>query len=201
VKLGGGLDLAALRAAFARRGSIRIEGFLDDEVARAVRDACRALAHELRASVSDDLAFQYWGGVLVPEAACDHVLCRFGRWLWDDALAWIGELTGIRIAPPADRVLMSTLYDKGSYLDPHNDWDGRRKVAFVLGLTDSVWPAEEGGHLEFLGCVGARVTIEERRPPGWNTLDLFDVRRPDRNHAIPIVRRRVERRAISGWLY
>jgi hypothetical protein len=197
--LRAGIPLDDLRATFSERGSIRIDGFLDGALVVALRDASRALEHELRVSIPDDLAYQYWSAKVVPEEHCDHLLCRFGRWLWSDGAAWIGALTGIELMPPPGRTLVTTLFDKGSHLDPHNDWDGTRKVAFVLGLTEETWPAEDGGHLEFLDTDGKHIVVVESRPPGWNTLDLFDVRQPTCNHAIPILRRRAERRVISGW--
>ncbi len=197
----GDHDVAGLRATWQERGSIRVERFLADDVAVALRDTARNTATELRVSPPDRFAFQYWAATLVPESDCDHHLCRFGRWLWSDAVAWVSALTDLPLAPPADRLLVATHYDKGSYLDPHDDWDGARQVAFVLGLTDDVWPADQGGHLEFLAADDQAVRVIERRAPGWNTLDLFDVRASARPHMIPILRRRAERRAISGWFY
>ena len=32
------------------------------------------------------------------------------------------------------------------YLDPHNDYDGARKVGFVIGLTETAWPATRTAH-------------------------------------------------------
>jgi hypothetical protein len=197
----GDHDLPALRAIWQARGTIRIERFLADDVAVALRDTARRTGHELMVSPPDRLAFQYWAATLVPEAACDHPLCEFGRWLWSDALAWVSALTDLPLVPPEDRLLMATHHDKGSYLDPHDDWDGARKIAFVLGLTEDRWPADQGGHLEFLGADDQTVRVVERRAPGWNTLDLFDVRDSARPHMIPILQRRAERRAISGWFY
>lgn len=182
-------------------GSLRIERFLADDVIAALRDEIRLQPHELQVGDRVDFAYQYWAHGFVPDAACDHVMCRFGRWLFDDGARWIAALTGIALAPPDDGQVIATHYDRGSYLDPHNDYNGSRKVAYVLGLTDDAWPAEEGGWLEFLEADGGNVRVTERRPPGWNTLDLFDVRAPTRSHAVPLLRRRAERRAISGWLY
>ena len=182
-------------------GSVRIAPFLDDAVIAALREEIRAASHELQVMTRIDFAYQYWQHTYVPDEACDHVMCRFGRWLWSDGAAWIADYTGIACAAPPERQVVATHYDKGSFLDPHNDTNNERKVAFVLGLTIDTWPAEEGGWLEFLSSDGVAVSVAERRPPGWNTLDVFDVRAPTRSHAIPIVRRRAERRAISGWLY
>jgi 2OG-Fe(II) oxygenase superfamily len=194
--------LSPLQAAWRERRSLRVAPFLDEEVAAALLDAARAQSYTVLCELPDPLAFQYLVAPLAPEAECDHLLCRFGRWLWDDGVQWVSALTGTDLAPPDDRQLLLTHYDKGSYLDPHNDYDGRRKLAFIIGLTEDTWPAEDGGHLEFLSADGGGgVRVIERRPPGWNTLDLFDVSAPDRPHAVPIVRRRAERRAIGGWFY
>jgi Rps23 Pro-64 3,4-dihydroxylase Tpa1-like proline 4-hydroxylase len=194
-------EIAALREAWQRAHALRIGRFLDDDAALALRDALRDCLHQLQTPHDDTLSFQYWAFPQQPDLECDHVVCRTSRWLWTEGVAWVAELIGIELAGPEDRILVSTLYDKGSYLDPHNDWNGSRKVAYVLGLTEGSWPAEDGGWLEFLTADDDGVHVLERRPPGWNTLDLFDVRSPDRPHAIPIVRRRLERRAISGWFY
>jgi hypothetical protein len=195
------LDTAALRDAFARTGSIRIERFLDDGVLAALRDELRIAPHTIQVGDRLDFGYQYWVYTYVPEPGCDHVVCRFGRWLFGEGAAWLGEVVGFPLVAPDDRQVVATRYDKGSFLDPHNDYNGARKVAFVLGLTADEWPHEDGGWLEFLASEESAVRVAERRPPGWNTLDLFDVRAPVRIHAVGILRRRAERRAISGWLY
>jgi hypothetical protein len=193
--------VAALRATWAAERSLRIDDVLADGAALALRDAVRACPHTLLMSPSDQLAFQYWVFSQVPDTDCDHVVCRAARWLWTDGVAWVAALTDLALAPPADRQLVATHYDKGSYLDCHNDWNDARKVAFVLGLTEHAGPAEEGGWLEFHAPDGDGGHVVERRPPGWNTLDLFDVRGLDHPHAVSIVTRRAERRALSGWFY
>jgi hypothetical protein len=193
--------LADLRATWQAERSLRIADFLAEDAAVALRDAVRACPHTLLMSPSDQLAFQYWVFTQVPDAACDHVICRAARWLWTDGVAWVAALTDLPLVPPEDRQLVATLYDKGSYLDCHNDWNDARQVAFILGLTTAAWPAEDGGWLEFYDTDPDGGHLVERRPPGWNTLDLFDVRGLDHPHAVPIVTRRAERRALSGWFY
>lgn len=188
-------ELAALRDAWRASPNLRIESFLDEEEARALYEAIRRAPHELQLADVEHLPMQYWAFAQVPDADCDHVVCRAGRWFWSDGVALISQITGLALEPPPDRQLVATHYDKGCFLDPHNDFNGSRKIAFVLGLTEESGPVEDGGWLEFLG------TAPEKRPPGWNTLDVFDVRSPDRPHAVPIVTRRAERRALSGWFY
>jgi hypothetical protein len=190
-----------LRARWRDEHALRIADFLDPAEALALRDALREQTHTLTTAPDASLFFQYWAFTQVPDPECDHVVCRAGRWLWSDGRAWLSMLTGIDLAPPEDRLLVATRYDKGSYLDTHNDWNGARKVAYVLGLTESHGPPEEGGWLEFLTADDDGAKLLHRVPPGWNTLDLFDVRQPDRPHAVPILTRAAERRAISGWFY
>jgi hypothetical protein len=195
-----GEDALALRRRWRERPSLRVDRFLADDAALALRDALRKCEFQIVTPQHDEVQFryQYWVHAQVPDAACDHVVCAAGRWLWSDGAAWVSRLTGLALAPPDDRLLVATVYERGSYLDPHNDVDGRRKVAFVLGLTDTRWPAEDGGHLEFLSPGGE---VLERRAPGWNTLDLFEVTQPIHIHEVPIVVRDVERRAITGWFF
>ena len=194
---------AELRAAWAERRSLRIEQFLDEAVARELRDAIVDLPYRLDAPPPGMFRYQYSSVTLALEEDCDHATCRFGRWLWSDGLARIAAITGMTLVPPPGRQLVAHLYEQGSYLDPHNDFDGRRKVAFILGLTqqEGAWPASDGGHLEFLAFDehGARVT--ERRAPGWNTLDLFDVTGIERIHQVPVITRAVQRRTFAGWFY
>jgi hypothetical protein len=185
-----------------RTRSLRIDGLLVDEDARALRDALRGLPHELRGGGnSPSFAFQYGSLGNIPEPDCDHMLCQFGRWWWSIGLAFVNDITGMSLHPPEDRMVVSTLFQRGSFIDPHNDYDRVRRCAFILGLTEATWPASEGGHLEFLEMDGSEVRVCERRAPGWNTLDLFDVTGTDRVHQVPILTRDVERRAFSGWFY
>lgn len=216
----------ALRARWHNSPCLRVSPFLREDMALAILDALRPQPFTLIATVSATLSFQYWSFGMRPEDSCDHVLCKFGRWLWTDGASWLSTLTGMQLGPPADRVVQSSLYTRGCYLDIHNDYNGARQVAFILGLTPPEPPdarpqtstrtssqtspetgpqtdrtTDPGGHLEFwhMGPHGAELV--ERRPPGWNTLDIFDVRAADRLHRVPLVIAARERRAISGWFY
>ncbi|HTM21629.1 MAG TPA: 2OG-Fe(II) oxygenase family protein [Kofleriaceae bacterium] len=188
--------VAALADAFAASGSLRIDSVLDERAAATLADALAAQPFALK-SPRGDLRFLYYEHAFVPETGCDHPTCAAGRWLWSEAAALAGRLAGAALGPPVDRMVTATLYSRGCYLDAHNDTDGSRALAFVLGLTRDTWPAERGGHLEFLHGLAVR----ERRAPGWNTLDLFDVRAPRHTHRVPMLLDPVLRLAVSGWFY
>lgn len=192
----------AIRDRWRAEASLRISPFLAEDRASAILDALRPQAFTLMATVSANLSFQYFAFALRPDETCDHVLCEFGRWLWSHGTEWLSGVTGLDLGPPSSRLVQSTLYTRGCYLDPHNDHDNVRQVAFVFGLTSEPIAEDAGGSLEFLDKDDrGHVTVRERRLPGWNTLDIFDVRTPVRQHRIPLVVRPMERRAITGWLY
>lgn len=200
--------LSEWRARWRAERCLRIAPFLREDIAEALLTALRPQAFTLIATISATLSFQYFSFTLKPEDSCDHVLCHFGRWLWTDGAEWLSALTDMPLGPPDDRLLQSSLYTKGCYLDVHNDYDGTRQIAFIIGLTRTltggdapVHSADIGGQLEFLRAAPEGAELVERRPAGWNTLDIFDVRAPDRLHRVPVVTRALERRAISGWLY
>ncbi len=194
----GAIDALAKR--WSESGNLRIEPFLAEDVAQAALAAMQGEGMTLKAALSP-LRYQYFELLYTPEDACDHVLCRLGRWLWTDGVDLVSRITGMALGPPPARVMNCTLYTRGCYLDPHNDYDGERQVTYIIGMTREAWPADHGGHLEFLDVDPRRVTVRERRPPGWNTLDLFDVSEPRHIHRVPLVRHPADRRAITGWLY
>lgn len=194
-------ELEPLRQQWARERNLRVHDVLAEDRARTLLDDLRQRPYELRAAEPGRFNFQYWELDVAPCAACDHPLCVFGRWWWQDGVARVSALTGLALAPPDDGHVVSTLYDKGCYLDPHSDAYERRRVAFVLGLSPTPIAPAIGGRLEFLAVDGDAVRVAESRAPGWNTLDLFDVSTHDRVHRVSLVTERCERRAISGWFW
>lgn len=190
---------AELQAAWRQRGRLRIEGFLAEGEAEALRAELREQPFELRVPGPDEfLSMQYWSFALTPARAEVPRCAAFLRWFYGEGRDWLGELTGRSLARPIDDKVVGTLYAKGCYLDTHNDAREGRSLAFVLGLTQGSWPAEEGGHLEYLRFEEGQVRVEERCAPGWNTLDLFPAD-PAPLHRIPLMSEQHERRAITGW--
>lgn len=190
-----------LRARWSERRNLRIEPFLDQDIAQQLAVHLRGEPYAFRAAEPSRFNFQYWELEVVPHADCDHPRCAFGRWLWRDGAAWLGALTGMDLAPPPDKMMVSTLYDKGCYLEPHSDSDGDRRLAFVLGLTPQPRDEQGGGHLEFLEAIDGRVQVGERRAAAWNSLDVFDVRSHGFVHQVSLVTEPSERRALSGWFW
>lgn len=196
-------SIDSIRSRFQERRSVRVECFLDEAVAHSLRVALEHEELTIKARPSWSLGYQYFEYSFEPEADCEHELCRFGRWWRSDGVAWVESVVEQSLVPSPDGHVVSTLYTKGCYLDAHNDYDGRRAIALIIGLTREAWPAEDGGHLEFLEVRDNRVEVVERRAPGWATLDLFDVGHLDRPvlHRIPLLSKPHERRVISGWFY
>lgn len=196
-------ELARLRDAWARGSNLRVEGALDDAAVREVLDAVGREEHGVSLPDAPPIEFQLWKWTSRPEVACDHTLCRAGRFIATDLLAWTEQVTGQALAPAPDGLLASVLMTKGSYLDAHDDWGRGRAIAYVIGLTpssgDEPWAEADGGWLEFLATRDGPVL--ERRPPGWCTIDLFDVRQPGRWHRVPILREHHVRRTIAGWFH
>ena len=187
----------ALRRVWAEQHSLRIDGVLEPAQATALLGALRQAPHALVSAPPDNFAYLYWKRTATPAAESDPVLSSFSAWMGSGFVDWVSSWSGQALAPHPSREVTATLFGYGCYLDTHNDFGHGRRLAFVLGLTPEAWPAGEGGHLEFLSPDGA----VERRVPGWNTLDIFDVTGQDRFHRIPILTASRERRAVSGWLY
>jgi hypothetical protein len=190
--------LPALRDQWRSGGNLRIEPFLADDEADALLEAWTGQPFELALSTIE--MYQYYRCDVVFDATCEHPICRLGRWLHGDGCGFVGELTGIPVGPPDNEPYVTgNLYQKGCYLDDHNDFGKGRAVAYVLGLTRTPWDAALGGHLEFLtGPLGRPILA---RPPGWNALDLFDVRSDQRWHRVTLLREHVSRVTVSGWFY
>jgi len=115
-----------------------------------------------------------------------------------DIPALASAVTGQALHRVADEGLAIHWYTKGSYLDVHTDQGADRLVAYVLGLTRESWPAERGGHLEFLEP--DERTVIDRIAPGFDTLDLFTIYPLTRPHRIPILQDHVVRLSVNGWL-
>ncbi len=85
------------------------------------------------------------------------------------------------------------VYCSGDYLLPHDDCLEKRRVAFVLTLTDL--EEEDGGSLDFFkGKKKVRSFISEE-----NMFILFEVRENKSVHQVAEILREKERVSIGGW--
>lgn len=193
--------ISHLRKEWNTHRSIRIEPFLEEATAIELLEHLRAQPFSFRAAEPSRFNFQYWELETAPHSECQHPTCTVARWWWSEGAGWLSDLTGMKLGAPPGDILVSTLYDKGCYLDPHSDSDGSRQLAFVLGLTREAMSLDDGGHLEFLGVDDGVVRVHERRLASWNSLDIFDVRDQGLVHRVSLVTKPSERRALSGWFW
>ncbi|MCO5171199.1 MAG: 2OG-Fe(II) oxygenase [Planctomycetes bacterium] len=195
--------LVALAAEYrAAGGSVRVSDVLAPGLADALPGLLLSLPFSAHHVQDAHVRCFFWRCVIVPPpegpGALPPPLDLLGRFVLEDLPALASAITGRPVRGPVEACLPVCLYRKGSYLDAHEDHGLDRAVAFVLGLTRASWPAEAGGHLEFLA--DDREAVLERRPPGFDTLDLYDVRPVVRWHRVPLLVEHVERLTVSGWL-
>lgn len=223
------LDLAALRAEFAKDGRIRIGNVIDPAVAGAIADEMADLPWKVFCATGAGVAviepaemaawdrarqaelhramlqaanraegFAYFGYRMTEawkDGAPDTALGRFYRSLTSpETMSAIRTITGSNAFDGA--FAQATDYRPGHYLTRHlDDPKGEhRKFAFVWGFTRR-WDPDWGGLLQFFD--------DEAQPtrsfsPGFNTLDLFDVRHV---HSVTLIAPYAgnPRQAVSGW--
>jgi hypothetical protein len=184
----------AQRATWAR-GALRVEGLLDEALAREAHEHLGRVPWEVEVGAPPDPPWLAWRCAFAPEADCEHLLCALGRSLLGPVRAWAEDLTGVALAPPPDELVTATRLEKGSHVDLRDEGGRGRAVLVVLGLTPESWPPELGGHLERTDDQGA---VLERLAPGWRTLDLVDVRHPGAWLSVPLLRAHREARALAS---
>ncbi len=186
----------------AAGGTIRVSEVLAPGLAGVLPDALRGLPFSAHCEQDEHVRCFFWRCIVaIPgpeEEPLPAPLDRLGRFVKHDLPALASAITGRRVLGPTEDWIPVCLYQKGSYLDEHEDHGVGQATAFVLGLTRGAWAPEAGGHLEFLA--DDRVTLLERRAPGFDTLDLYDVRPVVRWHRVPLLTEHVERLTVSGWL-
>lgn len=190
-----------LRRAWTAGGaSVRIESFLSPGLAETLAE--HTLAHlplsryHLPAGTAPRAFF--WRAVIDVTQPLAYPLDRARDLVFRDLPALALAITGRALAPP-EPVMGFCLFDKGCYLDPHDDrWDGAPATGWVIGLTRTPWPEAEGGHLTFFA--EDRAAVVASRPPGWDTLDLYDVHPVPRWHEVPMLTTHRRRVTLSGLL-
>ena len=189
-------EASAVAKEWRSKRCIRLHGAFEHGVLAAAYAELPSLSFELSVSFGPGFAFQYWKRIL--DEQDPPAIERLVAWLTGPGLAWAREVTGLQLVSPPARSLAACLYTKGCFLDVHNDRQPGRAVAYVIGLTPETWPPDEGGQLSFHETLDGPRT--ETRAPGWNTLDLFDVRQ-GRWHGVSMLRTHRQRYVIAGWFH
>lgn len=199
--------LAAYQAAWGSTRRLRIEDALDPELCDALVDL--AASHPFTfferepgsSGASSEIRCVFWRQVHPlpdPDTDAPLALHRLRRFIDLDLPALASSITGQSLRAAAGTGVALDFYTRGSYLDAHTDQGADRLIAYVVGLTADTWPAEDGGHLEFLGP--DEHTVLDRIAPGYGSLDLFTVYPLTRPHRVPLLKRPVTRLSINGWL-
>ena len=192
------VELARLRSQWRQTRRIRVDDALKPEVADALLEGAAEHGFDFFEKHVSDVRCVFWRQT----HTFDHP-DRFGpialaaRLIQDEIPRLVTAITGQRLHGSGAGFSID-YYTRGSYLDVHTDRGADRLVAYVIGLTADSWPAEDGGHLEFLEADFE--TVADRVAPGFGTLDLFTVYPLLRPHRVPLLKKPVTRVSINGWL-
>ena len=193
--------LASLRKAWPATRRLRIEDALAPELVDALVDLAAAHPFSFFERHVSEVRALFWRQIHAlpepgtPAPAALHGLRRF---IDTDLPAFASAITGQALRAAAGTGIAIDYYTRGSYLDAHTDQGADRLIAYVIGLTADTWPAEDGGHLEFLAP--DEHTVIDRIAPGYGSLDLFTIYPLTQPHRVPILRQSVTRLSINGWL-
>ncbi|MDP4012866.1 MAG: 2OG-Fe(II) oxygenase family protein [Candidatus Nanoarchaeia archaeon] len=108
----------------------------------------------------------------------------------------IKKITGSKVKTAS---AAAAIYKKTCYLLPHDDRLEKRKVAYILNLSE--FKKQDGGQLEFFSTKNNHpIKITKSIIPKFNNLILFQVSRKS-FHQVAEVLKNKERRTIPGWFY
>lgn len=155
----------------------------------------QALVREVYALAREGIGF--WYGRQGLNKGITGPLEKIRRWLdSEEVLDTVRKITGIAsLSPPSAQI---TSFAPGDFLTRHKDdvTAERRKVAFVLNLTEN-WHPDWGGLLQFFHDSGE---TRDSWSPVFNSLCLFDVKHVHSVTCIAPFSPKV-RLAISGWFH
>ena len=191
-----GVGFEAVQKMWDTHKNVRLEHAFEAELIDSIYETLPTLPFTLTHQVADDFSYQYYKTIIDRQWDPFQPSATLWTWLNGEGLDWLEAITGLELAPPGPKTVSAALYTKGCYLEPHNDSGHHRNIAFVIGFTPHQWAVEHGGHLQFLDEDGV---ITERRAPGYNTFDFFDVSDNANCHEIPMLLQHVQRYSISGW--
>lgn len=183
-----------------RRGCIRIEAPL---FAPGLADAIVAEMRKMvfRAFELDDPSYGrcfFWRAVYrLEHDPMPEIVSRAADFAIRDFPWLVQQVTGWRAEIP-EPVVGFTQFREGCFLDVHNEYWDRPGLGFVVGLSRAPWPVADGGWLTFYGA--DKTTVLERRPPGWDTVDLYTTDPDPRWHAVSKLETDHERLTMAGLL-
>jgi hypothetical protein len=194
----GALD--ALSERWRTRRRMRIEDALAPGLAEAIVASAGQLPFSFFERHEGEIHCVLWRQphALEGDARGFAAMPELRRLLTVDLPALASAITAQALGPAPGGHFAIDYYTRGSYLDAHSDRGPDRLVAYVVGLTGERWPAERGGHLEFLAP--DEETVIERVAPGFGSLDLFCIYPLTAPHRVPLLRDPVTRLSINGWL-
>lgn len=191
--------LAELRARWAATRRLRIEDALAPGLADRLEAAALAHRFALFEKHVSEVRCLFWRQSHPWDGSSGFgPIAETRRLLEVDIPRLARAISGQELRAVEDEGVVVDCYLRGSYLDVHTDQGASRLVAYVVGLTRDTWPASEGGHLEFLAA--DQRTPMERVAPGFGSIDLFCIYPLLRPHRIPLLRARVTRISMNGWL-
>ena len=181
-------------------GTVRCEPLMPETTAvnclRALRAADYVAAHRFELGQ----AYQLWRYGWRPCDACDqHPLCRLGRWVVGDGVAFVSAVTGRDLHAPTDALLLADHTRKGSFFETYDDAAQGASIALQLHFTTASWPAHWGGHIA--RCPSDAQGPTEGWSPSWNALDIIDLERGSTLRRMALMTRHVEGFTIAFWLH
>ena len=186
-----------LRLQWRQTRRLRVVDALRPEVADALVEGAAAHGFNFFEKHVSDVRCVFWRQTHLFGAAEFEPMAAASRLLQDEIPRLVSAITGQALHGTGAGFSID-YYTRGSYLDVHTDQGSDRLIAYVVGLTADTWPAEDGGHLEFLEADFE--TVADRIAPGFGTLDLFTVYPLLRPHRVPLLKKPVTRLSINGWL-
>lgn len=193
--------LAELRQRWRQTRRLRIEDALAPGLAEAIVGAASGLPFSFFEVHQGEIQCVLWRQthLFADIAGRDQpALARLTQLLTADLPALASGITDQNLRSATGAGFSIDFYTRGSYLDAHSDRGPDRLIAYVVGLTRDTWPAERGGHLEFLAP--DEETVVDRVAPGFGSIDLFCIYPLTVPHRVPLLRDPVTRLSINGWL-
>jgi prolyl 3-hydroxylase /prolyl 3,4-dihydroxylase len=118
--------------------------------------------------------------------------------LSEEMISFMEQITGLKLKR-GKLDLAGTMYEDTDYLLCHDDQLDKRKIAFLIYLSDM--NEKDGGYLSLFSQKGGKPTkIVKKIIPKYNKLAFFEVSKIS-FHSVEEVKTDKQRIAIGGWYY